>query len=73
MIEVWLGSTKLFVQGKLFREPRHVARQSAIGIAITAGLCAGLGAVLPLWVAAGIAGLVGGFLQPWLFRDLKYQ
>jgi len=27
----------------------------------------------PLWAAALVAGLVGGALQPYLFKDLRYR
>jgi hypothetical protein len=64
----------LFVRGKLFRDPVHVCRQLAIGAGATAGLflagCLLLGAPI---VAALIAGLIGGALQPYLLEDVKYQ
>jgi len=68
------SSITLFFQGKLFADPRMVFIQLAIGILVTVVVmvaAAKLGAPLPL--AALIAGLVGGVLQPFLFRRLKYQ
>ena len=32
-----------------------------------------LATVFPLWVAAVLAGFLGGVVQPRLFRDLKYR
>jgi hypothetical protein len=68
------SSMTLFFRGKLFADPNMVARQLGIGIAATAILLiviAKIGA--PLWFAALIAGLIGGALQPYLFKDLRYR
>lgn len=68
------SSISLFFQGKLFAEPGKVYRQLAIGIFVTALLMvvfAKIGA--PLWCAAIGAGLIGGALQPYLFKDLRYR
>jgi hypothetical protein len=68
------SSMILFFKGKLFADPSKVYRQLAIGIAVTALLLvvlAKLGA--PLWSAALVAGLIGGALQPYLFKDLRYR
>jgi hypothetical protein len=67
-------SILLFLQGRLFQDPAKVARQVAIGAAVTALLLVVLAEIgLPLIAAAVVAGLVGGGLQPYLFRDLKYR
>ncbi len=63
-----------FLRGKLFAEPAKVYRQLAIGVGVTALLM--LGAVVAgasLWIAALIAGFIGGALQPYLFKDLRYR
>jgi len=68
------SSVSLFFKGKLFAEPSKVYRQLAIGVVVTALILvvlARLGA--PLWVAALVAGLIGGALQPYLFKDLRYR
>ena len=68
------SSMSLFFRGKLFADPASAYRQLSIGIAVTAILMIGLGlAGAPLWVAALIAGLIGGALQPYLFKDLRYR
>ena len=68
------GSIGLFFRGKLFADPAKVYRQLAIGVFVTAILMivlAKFGA--PLWSAAVVAGLIGGGLQPYLFKDLRYR
>ena len=67
------SSMLLFFRGKLFADPAMVFRQLASGILVTALLLVGLVALgAPLWAAALVAGLLGGALQPWLFKDLRY-
>lgn len=74
MWEMAKNSITLFFQGKLFADPAQVYRQMAIGMAVTAVLLAGLAvAGLPVWLAALVAGLLGGALQPYLFKDLRYR
>lgn len=34
MWDMFLNSAQLFLKGKMFRDPAHVFRQSAIGVAI---------------------------------------
>ncbi len=73
MIDMVLNSIQLFFQGKLFQDPAKVVQDIAIGAAVTAAVLIGASfAGLALWAAGGLAGLVGGILQPWLFRNLKY-
>ena len=67
------NSIALFFRGRLFADPGKVIRQLLIGVLVTAVLLvilAKLGA--PLWLAALVAALLGGGLQPYLFKDLKY-
>lgn len=68
------SSMSLFFRGKLFSDSAKVYRQLAIGILATAILLiAAAKAGAPPWVAALLAGLVGGALQPYLFKDLRYR
>jgi hypothetical protein len=75
MFEMVKSSIGLFLRGKLFAEPGKAYTQLALGIIFTT-LCfvAALrfGGV-PLWMAAVIAGFLGGTLQPYLFRNLRYR
>ena len=74
MWEMAQSSIRLFFRGKLFADPAMVFRQLAIGVVVTAILLVGLVKLgAPLWVAALAAGLVGGVLQPYLFKDLRYR
>jgi len=74
MWEMAKSSIVLFLQGKLFAEPSKVYRQTAIGAAVTALLLVVLAKIgVPLAGAAAVAGLIGGALQPYLFKDLRYR
>lgn len=74
MLEMFINALKLFLRGKLFREPWVVFRQWLIGFSAAALLLALLlwAGVLP-GVAVVVTALGSGLLQPWLFRDLKYD
>ena len=75
MFEMVRSSIGLFFRGKLFAEPVHAYIQLLFGILFTA-LCFVLAvhfAGAPYWLAAAIAGFLGGVLQPRLFRDLRYR
>lgn len=68
------SSMTLFFKGKLFADPRKVYCQLAVGVLVTVVLLAGLtGLGAPIWAAAVAAGLIGGGIQPYLFRNLKYR
>lgn len=74
MLEMAKSSITLFFRGRLFSEPGKVYRQTAIGATITAVLLIVLAkAGLPLAAAAALACLIGGGLQPYLFKNLKYR
>lgn len=74
MWEMAKSSILLFLKGKLFAEPAKVYRQTAIGALVTAALLLILAKLgVPVVAAAAGAGLVGGALQPYLFRDLRYR
>jgi hypothetical protein len=73
MWQMTKNSMALFFRGKLFADPRKVIQQLLIGIVVTVILFVGLAtAGAPLWLAALVAALLGGGLQPYLFKDLKY-
>lgn len=68
------SSITLFFQGKLFSDPSKVMRQTALGAAASAVLVVVLAKLgLPLAASTAVGGLVGGALQPYLFKDLKYR
>jgi hypothetical protein len=67
------SSIVLLFQGRLLAEPIKVSRQWAIGSAVTTAiLFAGVEVGAPIWIAGLTAGLIGGALQPYLFKDLRY-
>ncbi len=74
MWDMFTNSLRLFLKGRLFRDPRQVLRQWLIGVALTLVafvVLAKLG--LPLWLAVLLVSLGGGAVQPYLFKDLKYN
>jgi hypothetical protein len=72
MFETVLSSAKLFFQGKLFQDTSLAIRLLAAGAAAAAVVTVLVGLVAPLWVAAVAGGAVGGLLQPYLYRNIKY-
>lgn len=74
MWEMFIQSASLFLKGKMFRDPKQVLVRSTIGVVGGAVLLIILGKfLLPLWAAAGIAGVITGAMMPYMFKDLKYQ
>ena len=74
MWKMFLNSFRLFLKGKLFRDMNQVMRQGALGVAVGVLLLVMLTKLgAPVWLAALIAGLVSGAVQPYLFKDLKYN
>ncbi|MBI3343892.1 MAG: hypothetical protein HY028_03345 [Gammaproteobacteria bacterium] len=74
MWDMFLNSLKLFLRGKLFREPKAVARQWLIGFGIALVIFLVLAKIgLPVWFAVVVTAFGAGFLQPYLFKDLKYN
>lgn len=74
MWDMFKHSMIMFLEGKLFRDNKLVAKQGAIGVITAIILTIVLGKfVLPMWLAAIVAGAVSGALMPWLFKDLKYN
>lgn len=68
------NSIVLFLQGRLFKDPQKVMIQAVLGIVFTALVLVGLATGgVPIWGAAAAAGFLGGLLQPYLFKDLKYR
>ena len=72
MLSTVIDSAKLLVSGKLFKDNAKAMRQLAIGAGAGAVVVIIVGQVAPLWLAAVAGGAVSGFLQPILFKDLKY-
>lgn len=74
MLEMAKSSIVLFLRGRLFADPARVCRQTVIGALATAAILFGLARLgVPMIAAAAIAGLIGGAVQPYLFKDLRYR
>jgi uncharacterized protein (DUF983 family) len=74
MWDLFSNSLQLFLKGKLFRDPGAVLRQWLIGFAVAFAVVVLLVKVgTPVWLAVVVTALVGGALQPVLFKNLKYQ
>jgi hypothetical protein len=64
------SSMILFFRGKFFADPAMALRQNAFGVIATAVL---LIAAVEISAAALLAALIGGALQPFLFKDPRYK
>lgn len=74
MFSMFMDSATLFVKGKLFQSYSAVFSKMLIGIIITAVIAVVLAKIgAGMLVAIGVAAFVGGALQPYLFKDLKYR
>ncbi len=74
MWDMFSSSIRMFLKGKLFRDNKLVLRQWAIGFVVAIILVIVLGKMgVPVWLAAIIGGFAAGALQPYLFKDLKYN
>ncbi len=68
------SALSLFLRGHLFANPRKAYGLLAAGIMFTALVCLALAvAGTPLWAAAMVAGFLGGGLQPFLFKTVKFR
>jgi hypothetical protein len=73
MWPMFTNSLRLFMKGKLFRDPRTVLLRWLIGFAAALLGVLLLGAIgVPIWLAVVLSSLGVGLAQPYLFRDLKY-
>lgn len=73
MFEMVKSSAILFFQGKLFQNQNEVYRQLAIGIGVTLVVFLAAATLTCLPLAGLVAGFVGGAIQPYLFKDLKFR
>lgn len=73
MLEMFKNSVKLFFKGKLFRDNRAVFMQWLKGFVIVLVLLLAIGFLVNPLVGVIVASVVGGALQPYLFKDLKYD
>ena len=69
---MFTSSVRLFIAGKLFRDGRAVLLQWLKGFGLSLSLQLVLGWFVSPLVGVVVASLAGGFVQPLLFKDLKY-
>jgi hypothetical protein len=72
MFDMFMNSVKLFLAGKLFRDKRDVLMQWLKGFGASLALLLAVGWFVSPLVGVVVASLVGGYIQPLLFKDLKY-
>ncbi|MBY0362109.1 MAG: hypothetical protein K2X45_09400 [Phreatobacter sp.] len=74
MLGMAINSAKLFFTGKLFKDNATVVRLllTGFGAGAAAGILIGW-FFAPIWIAAPVAGLVAGYLQPILLKNVKYN
>lgn len=72
MFDMFMNSVKLFFAGKLFRDSRAVLTQWFKGFAVCLVLLLAVGWFVSPLLGVVVASLMGGLIQPVLFKDLKY-
>ena len=72
MLDMFMSSTRLFLQGRLFRDNTAVFKQWLIGFALTLAVLVVVAWLTSPLIGVIVASLVGGAAQPYLFKDLKY-
>jgi ABC-type antimicrobial peptide transport system permease subunit len=73
VFQMFTSSVQLFLRGKLFRDGRQVFSQWLKGFLLTLGVLLVVSWVLSPLMGVILGSLVGGALQPYLFKDLKYN
>ncbi len=73
MFQMFVNSTQLFFKGKLFRAGGKVFTQWLKGFALTLLVLLVVGWLVNPLAGIILSSLVGGALQPYLFKDLKYN
>jgi hypothetical protein len=73
VFKMFTSSVQLFLRGRLFRDPRQAFSQWLKGFLLTLGLLLVVGWMFDPLMGVVLGSLVGGALQPYLFKDLKYN
>ena len=68
-----MNSMRLFLRGKLFRDKASVFRQWLKGFTLTLAVLLVVGYCGGALLGIIVASVLGGALQPWLFKNLKYN
>lgn len=73
MFQMFMNSVRLFLRGRLFRDNASVFRQWLKGFGLTLAVFLAVAFAVNVLAGVIVASLVGGAVQPWLFKDLKYN
>jgi hypothetical protein len=74
MLEIAWFATRLFVKGKLLRDPVNFIKQVIFGTVIGLFLFLSLAQVqIPLGMAVVVSSLLTGITMPFLFKDFKMK
>ncbi|MBD0264711.1 MAG: hypothetical protein ICV78_18910 [Tolypothrix sp. Co-bin9] len=74
MFEMGWFSVKLFLKGKLIRDPVYFIQQTTIGTAIGLFLLVSIAQVnVPLWLPIIVSSLLTGAIMPFLLKDFKMK
>ncbi|EHC12095.1 hypothetical protein [Fischerella thermalis] len=74
MLEIGWFSAKLFLKGKLIRDPQYFWQQTAIGAAIgLLLLIIPLFLHFPLWLTVILSSIATGAIMPLLLQDFKMK
>ncbi|MEH2274702.1 MAG: hypothetical protein V7K40_07795 [Nostoc sp.] len=74
MLEIGWFSVKLFLKGKLLRDPIFFIKQTTIGVAVGFLLLVLLAqAPIPFYFPIILSSLVTGMIMPYLLKDFKMK
>ncbi|MBE9051517.1 hypothetical protein IQ243_14015 [Nostocales cyanobacterium LEGE 11386] len=74
MLEIGWFSAKLFLKGKLLRDPVYFVKQITIASSIGSLILVLLAqANIPLWLPISVSSLVTGLIMPFLLKDFKMK
>ncbi|MCC5624633.1 hypothetical protein [Nostoc sp. CHAB 5715] len=74
MLEIGWFSAKLFLKGKLLRDPIYFLKQTTIGIAVSFLLLVLVAqAPIPFYLPIILSSLVTGMIMPFLLKDFKMK
>lgn len=74
MLEIGWLAAKLFLKGKLLRDPRYFFRQVLIGTGMGSLILLALAQTqLPLWLPITVSSLATGVVMPFLLKDFKMK
>jgi hypothetical protein len=74
MLEIGWFSAKLFLKGKLLRDPMHFVQQTAVATAVGSLLLVLFAQLdIPFCLPITLSSLVTGMIMPFLLKDFKMK